>query len=112
MFQALPNKHQETLPQWCHVYLNNWQSIDFREHERPPPLKIAGLRSAMNCPLHPWQDNTGEQSWTSLDDFGNQTNQRTFSLGDDEKSSKPPRDKRHERYGKRLSDLFNGPSTG
>ena len=77
----------------------------------PFSLKIAGYDSSYELPTVIWQDNTGEQSWTSLDDFGNQTSQRTFSLGDGEKVIQNRYEtKDYERYGKAyptfLSDLY------
>lgn len=73
--------------------------------------KLLGYDSSYELPTVIWQDNTGEQSWTSLDDFGNQTNQRTFSLGDDEKVIQNRYEtKDYERYGKAyptfLTDLY------
>ena len=91
MFQALPTSIKKHLfyHNGAHVYLNNWQSIDFRESMNALlSKKLLGYDSSYELPTVIWQDNTGEQSWTSLDDFGNQTSQRTFSLGDGEKSSK------------------------
>ena len=96
----------------AHVYLNNWQSIDFRESMNALlSKKLLGYDSSYELPTVIWQDNTGEQSWTSLDDFGNQTNQRTFSLGDDEKVIQNRYEtKDYERYGKAyptfLTDLY------
>ncbi len=59
------------LSQWCLCLpLNNWQSIDFRVYERPLPLHCwASIQAMWNCP----SQDTGEQSWTSLDDLSNQT---------------------------------------
>ena len=88
MFQALPANIKKHLfyHNGAHVYLNNWQSIDFRESMNALlSKKLLGYDSSYELPTVIWQDNTGEQSWTSLDDFGNQTSQRTFSLGDGEK---------------------------
>lgn len=85
MFQALPANIKKHLfyHNGAHVYLNNWQSIDFRESMNALlSKKLLGYDSSYELPTVIWQDNTGEQSWTSLDDFGNQTSQRTFLLGD------------------------------
>ena len=96
----------------AHVYLNNWQSIDFRESMNALlSKKLLGYDSSYELPTVIWQDNTGEQSWTSLDDFGNQTSQRTFLLGDGEKVIQNRYEtKDYERYGKAyptfLSDLY------
>lgn len=114
MFQALPTSIKKYLfyHNGAHVYLNNWQSIDFRESMNALlSKKLLGYDSSYELPTVIWQDNTGEQSWTSLDDFGNQTNQRTFSLGDDEKVIQNRYEtKDYERYGKAyptfLTDLY------
>ena len=114
MFQALPTSIKKHLfyHNGAHVYLNNWQSIDFRESMNALlSKKLLGYDSSYELPTVIWQDNTGEQSWTSLDDFGNQTSQRTFSLGDDEKVIQNRYEtKDYERYGKAyptfLSDLY------
>ena len=114
MFQALPASIKKHLfyHNGAHVYLNNWQSIDFRESMNALLSKILlGYASSYELPTVIWQDNTGEQSWTSLDDFGNQTSQRTFLLGDGEKVIQNRYEtKDYERYGKAyptfLSDLY------
>ncbi|MFS9238514.1 Xaa-Pro dipeptidyl-peptidase [Streptococcus australis] len=88
MFQALPANIKKHLfyHNGAHVYLNNWQSIDFRESMNALlSKKLLGYDSSYELPTVIWQDNTGEQSWTSLEDFGNQTAQRTFPLGDGER---------------------------
>lgn len=114
MFQALPASIKKHLfyHNGAHVYLNNWQSIDFRESMNALlSKKLLGYDSSYELPTVIWQDNTGEQSWTSLEDFGNQTSQRTFSLGDDEKVIQNRYEtKDYERYGKAyptfLTDLY------
>ena len=114
MFQALPASIKKHLfyHNGAHVYLNNWQSIDFRESMNALlSNKLLGYDSSYELPTVIWQDNTGEQSWTSLDDFGNQTSQRTFLLGDSEKVIQNRYEtKDYERYGKAystfLSDLY------
>ena len=114
MFQALPASIKKHLfyHNGAHVYLNNWQSIDFRESMNALlSKKLLGYDSSYELPTVIWQDNTGEQSWTSLDDFGNQTSQQTFSLGDDEKVIQNRYEtKDYERYGKAyptfLTDLY------
>lgn len=114
MFQTLPASIKKHLfyHNGAHVYLNNWQSIDFRESMNALlSKKLLGYDSSYELPTVIWQDNTGEQSWTSLDDFGNQTSQRTFSLGDGEKVIQNRYEtKDYERYGKAyptfLSDLY------
>ena len=114
MFQALPASIKKHLfyHNGAHVYLNNWQSIDFRESMNALlSKKLLGYASSYELPTVIWQDNTGEQSWTSLDDFGNQTSQRTFLLGDGEKVIQNRYEtKDYERYGKAyptfLTDLY------
>ena len=114
MFQALPANIKKHLfyHNGAHVYLNNWQSIDFRESMNALlSKKLLGYDSSYELPTVIWQDNTGEQSWTSLEDFGNQTAQRTFSLGDGEKVIQNRYEtKDYERYGKAypafLTDLY------
>lgn len=114
MFQSLPASIKKHLfyHNGAHVYLNNWQSIDFRESMNALlSKKLLGYASSYELPTVIWQDNTGEQSWTSLDDFGNQTSQRTFSLGEGEKVIQNRyATEDYERYGKAyptfLSDLY------
>ena len=114
MFQALPSHIKKHLfyHNGAHVYLNNWQSIDFRESMNALlSKKLLGYDSNYELPTVIWQDNTGEQSWTSLEDFGNQTAQRTFSLGDSEKVIQNRyATEDYERYGKAyptfLTDLY------
>lgn len=114
MFQALPANIKKHLfyHNGAHVYLNNWQSIDFRESMNALlSKKLLGYDSSYELPTVIWQDNTGEQSWTSLEDFGNQTAQQTFSLGDGEKVIQNRyASEDYERYGKAyptfLTDLY------
>ena len=114
MFQALPANIKKHLfyHNGAHVYLNNWQSIDFRESMNALlSKKLLGYDSSYELPTVIWQYNTGEQSWTSLEDFGNQTAQRTFSLGDGEKVIQNRyATEDYERYGKAyptfLTDLY------
>ena len=114
MFQALPANIKKHLfyHNGAHVYLNNWQSIDFRESMNALlSKKLLGYDSSYELPTVIWQDNTGEQSWTSLEDFGNQKSQRTFSLGDSEKVIQNRYETEdYERYGKAyptfLTDLY------
>lgn len=114
MFQALPASIKKHLfyHNGAHVYLNNWQSIDFRESMNALlSKKLLGYHSNYELPTVIWQDNTAEQNWTSLDDFGNQTAQRTFSLGDREKVIQNRYETEdYERYGKAyptfLTDLY------
>lgn len=114
MFQALPANIKKHLfyHNGAHVYLNNWQSIDFRESINALlSKKLLGYDSSYELPTVIWQDNTGEQSWTSLEDFGNQTAQRTFPLGDGERVIQNRyATEDYERYGKAyptfLTDLY------
>lgn len=114
MFQALPANIKKHLfyHNGAHVYLNNWQSIDFRESMNALlSKKLLGYDSSYELPTVIWQDNTGEQSWTSLEDFGNQTAQRAFPLGDGEKVIQNRyASEDYERYGKAyptfLTDLY------
>ena len=114
MFQALPANIKKHLfyHNGAHVYLNNWQSIDFRESMNALlSKKLLGYDSSYELPTVIWQDNTGEQSWTSLEDFGNQTAQQTFSMGDGEKVIQNRyASEDYERYGKAyptfLTDLY------
>lgn len=114
MFQALPANIKKHLfyHNGAHVYLNNWQSIDFRESMNALlSKKLLGYDSSYELPTVIWQDNTGEQSWTSLEDFGNQTAQRTFPLGDGERVIQNRyATEDYERYGKAyptfLTDLY------
>ena len=114
MFQALPANIKKHLfyHNGAHVYLNNWQSIDFRESMNALlSKKLLGHDSSYELPTVIWQDNTGEQSWTSLENFGNQTAQRTFPLGDGEKVIQNRyASEEYERYGKAyptfLTDLY------
>lgn len=114
MFQSLPANIRKHLfyHNGAHVYLNNWQSIDFRESMNALlSKKLLGYDSSYELPTVIWQDNTGEQSWTSLEDFGSQTARRTFSLGDSEKVIQNRyATEDYERYGKAyptfLTDLY------
>ena len=116
MFQALPahiNKHL-FFHNGAHVYMNNWQSIDFRESMNALLTKKL-LRQDTNfqLPTVIWQDNTAPQTWQTLDDFGNQEFSETFSLGQEEQviQNQYP-DKDFGRYGKTYqtfnTDLYQG----
>ena len=88
MFHALPahiNKHL-FFHHGAHVYMNNWQSIDFRESMNALlSKKLLGLATDYQLPTVIWQDNTEPQTWQSLDDFGKQDELHSFSLGTEEK---------------------------
>lgn len=116
MFHALPshiNKHL-FFHHGAHVYMNNWQSIDFRESMNALlSKKLLGLDSGYQLPTVIWQDNTEPQTWQSLDDFGKQDELHTFSLGNDEKVIQNQYDQKDfDRYGKTYqtfnTELYQG----
>lgn len=116
MFHALPahiNKHL-FFHNGAHVYMNNWQSIDFREAMNALlTKKLLGQETDFQLPTVIWQDNTAPQTWQILDDFGNQETSETFSLGQEEQviQNQYP-DKDFERYGKTYqtfnTELYQG----
>ncbi len=88
MFHALPDNIRKHLffHHGAHVYMNNWQSIDFRESMNALlSKKLLGLATDYQLPTVIWQDNTALQTWQSLDDFGKEDKLHTFSLGTEEK---------------------------
>ena len=88
MVHALPDNIRKHLffHHGAHVYMNNWQSIDFRESMNALlSKKLLGLDSGYQLPTVIWQDNTAPQTWQSLDGFGKQDELHTFSLGTEEK---------------------------
>lgn len=116
MFHALPthiNKHL-FFHHGAHVYMNNWQSIDFRESMNALlSKKLLGLDSCYQLPTVIWQDNTTPQTWQSLDDFGKQNKLHTFPLGTEEKVIQNQYDQKDfERYGKTYqtfnTELYQG----
>ena len=116
MFHALPthiNKHL-FFHHGAHVYMNNWQSIDFRESMNTLlSKKLLGLNSGYQLPTVIWQNNTTPQTWQSLDDFGKQEELHTFSLGTEEKVIQNQyNQKDFERYGKTYqtfnTELYQG----
>ena len=116
MFHALPthiNKHL-FFHHGAHVYMNNWQSIDFRESMNALlSKKLLGLDSSYQLPTVIWQDNTAPQTWQSLDDFGKQNKLHTFPLGTEEKVIQNQYDQKDfERYGKTYqtfnTELYKG----
>ncbi|HFH9838249.1 TPA: Xaa-Pro dipeptidyl-peptidase [Streptococcus suis] len=73
MFHALPSHIQKHLffHNGAHVYMNNWQSIDFRESMNALlSQKLLGHENDYQLPPVIWQDNSGEQTWTTLETFG------------------------------------------
>ena len=116
MFHALPdhiNKHL-FFHNGAHVYMNNWQSIDFRESMNALlTKKLLGEDTDFQLPTVIWQDNTAPQTWLSLDNFGEQENFETFSLGQEEQVIQNQySDKDFERYGKTYqtfnTELYQG----
>lgn len=116
MFHALPdhiNKHL-FFHHGAHVYMNNWQSIDFRESMNALlSKKLLGLATDYQLPTVVWQDNTEPQTWQSLDDFGKQDELHTFSLGTEEKVIQNHYEQEDfERYGKTYqtfnTELYQG----
>ena len=84
MFNALPSNINKHLfyHNGAHVYMNNWQSIDFRESMNALlTQKLLVQETDYQLPRVVWQDNTIPQTWLALEDFGNQTNYKTFTLG-------------------------------
>ena len=116
MFHALPthiNKHL-FFHNGAHVYMNNWQSIDFRESMNALlTKKLLGQETDYQLPTVIWQDNTAPQTWLSLDNFGEQENFEIFSLGqEDQVIQNQYSDKDFERYGKTYqtfnTELYQG----
>ena len=116
MFHALPahiNKHL-FFHNGAHVYMNNWQSIDFRESMNALlTKKLLGQDTDFQLPTVIWQDNTAPQTWLSLDTFGEQDNFETFALGQEEQVIQNQySDEDFERYGKTYqtfnTELYQG----
>ncbi|EFE57150.1 Xaa-Pro dipeptidyl-peptidase [Streptococcus oralis] len=116
MFHALPshiNKHL-FFHHGAHVYMNNWQSIDFRESMNALlSMKLLGLDSSYQLPTVIWQDNIAPQKWQGLDNFGKQDELHTFSLGNEEKVIQNQYDQKDfDRYGKTYqtfnTELYQG----
>ena len=87
MFNALPSHIKKHLfyHNGAHVYMNNWQSIDFRESMNALlTQKLLNQETDYQLPRVVWQDNTAPQTWLSLEDFGNQTDSKIIPLGSDE----------------------------
>ena len=116
MFHALPDNIRKHLffHHGAHVYMNNWQSIDFRESMNALlSKKLLGLTTDYQLPTVIWQDNTEPQTWHSLDDFGKQDELHTFSLGTEEKVIQNQYDQKDfDRYGKTYqtfnTELYQG----
>ena len=116
MFHALPDNIRKHLffHHGAHVYMNNWQSIDFRESMNALlSKKLLGLDSGYKLPTVIWQDNTAPQTWQILDNFGKEDELHTFSLGTEEKVIQNQySQKDFERYGKTYqtfnTELYQG----
>ena len=116
MFHALPthiNKHL-FFHNGAHVYMNNWQSIDFRESMNALlTKKLLGQEIDFQLPTVIWQDNTAPHTWQTLSDFGNQESSETFALGQEEQVIQNQySDKDFESYGKTYqtfnTELYQG----
>ena len=116
MFHALPDNIRKHLffHHGAHVYMNNWQSIDFRESMNALlSKKLLGLVTDYQLPTVIWQDNTAPQTWQILDNFGKEDELHTFSLGTEEKVIQNQySQKDFERYGKTYqtfnTELYQG----
>lgn len=111
MFNTLPshiNKHL-FYHNGAHVYMNNWQSIDFRESMNALlTQKLLGQSTDYQLPRVVWQDNTAPQTWHKLNDFGNQSEHKTFSLGTEESVIQNHyQDSDFERFGKTYQTFNN-----
>ena len=111
MFNALPKHIKKHLfyHNGAHVYMNNWQSIDFRESMNALlTQKLLGQETDYQLPRVVWQDNTSPQTWVTLEDFGNQSEHKTFSLGNDEAVIQNHyQDSDFERFGKTYQTFNN-----
>ena len=111
MFQVLPSHVKKHLfyHNGAHVYMNNWQSIDFRESMNALlTQKLLNQETDYQLPRVVWQDNTAPQTWLSLEDFGNQTDHKTFSLGTEEAVIENHyQDSEFERFGKTYQTFNN-----
>ena len=111
MFNALPSSIKKHLfyHNGAHVYINNWQSIDFRESMNALlTQRLLGQKTEYQLPTVIWQDNTAEQTWLTLRDFGNQDEHKTFSLGTEEAVIQNRyQDSDFERFGKSYPTFNN-----
>lgn len=111
MFNALPSNINKHLfyHNGAHVYMNNWQSIDFRESMNALlTQKLLGQETDYQLPRVVWQDNTIPQTWLALEDFGNQTDHKAFSLGTEEAVIENHyQDSDFERFGKTYQTFNN-----
>ena len=111
MFNALPSSIKKHLfyHNGAHVYINNWQSIDFRESMNALlTQRLLGQKTEYQLPTVIWQDNTAEQTWLALKDFGNQVEHKTFTLGTEEAIIQNRyQDSDFERFGKSYPTFNN-----
>ena len=111
MFNALPSSIKKHLfyHNGAHVYINNWQSVDFRESMNALlSQRLLGQKTEYQLPTVIWQDNTAEQTWLTLKDFGNQNEHKTFSLGTEEAVIQNRyQDSDFERFGKSYPTFNN-----
>lgn len=115
MFHALPTtiKKHLFLHNGAHVYMNSWQSIDFRESMNALlSQKLLGHKNHYQLPSIIWQDNTAEQTWTILTEFRGSATQE-FALGHEEQTiHNQYAEETFLRYGKSYpsfhQDLFAG----
>ena len=83
IFNALPSSVEKHafLHNGEHVYMHNWQSIDFRESMNALlSQKLLGQDNHFVLPTLIWQDNSQEQAWTSLAEFGSNNQSRISEL--------------------------------
>ncbi|EGD30658.1 X-Pro dipeptidyl-peptidase [Streptococcus sanguinis SK72] len=116
MFRSLPPHIKKHLffHNGAHVYMNNWQSIDFRESINALlSNKLLGYESDFELPAVIWQDNSQAQNWLNLEDFGGQEQKLQLQLGQNCQSIKnqyPEED--YNRFAKNYqsfkTELFEG----
>lgn len=85
IFNSLPDHVQKHLflHHGAHVYMNAWQSIDFRESMNTLLSQvILGQDSHYHLPTVVWQDNQESQTWQPLDHFNGQK-RVVLSLGEE-----------------------------
>ena len=111
IFNALPSSIKKHLfyHNGAHVYINNWQSIDFRESMNALlTQRLLGQKTEYQLSTVIWQDNTAEQTWLALKDFGNQIEHKTFTLGTEEAIIQNRyQDSDFERFGKTYQTFNN-----
>lgn len=108
MFHALPThiKKHLFLHNGAHVYMNNWQSIDFRESMNALlSQKLLNYDNRYELPPIIWQDNTKAQAWTALQHFG-ASDRCLFPLGKEKASIQQAYDQdKFESYCKSYTDF-------